>query len=93
MVLDLNWVDLAIIGVLLLFAIESLTRPFILELVDFLSFLLAGILSFSYYNLPARFFGSQFQIPHGLTLVLGFMTVWFVSEITFYFLVSTYSNF
>ncbi len=87
MLSGLNWVDLVITGVLLLFAIESLGRPFILELIDFASFLLAGLLSFSYYNLPARFFESQFHIPHGLTLVLGFMTVWFLSETAFYFLV------
>ncbi|MDO8573253.1 MAG: CvpA family protein [Candidatus Daviesbacteria bacterium] len=87
MLFGLNWVDLVIIGVLLLFVIESLARSFILELVDFLSFLLAGLLSFSYYNFPAKFFESQFHIPHGLTLVLGFMTVWFVTETAFYFLV------
>ena len=87
MVLDLNWVDLAIIGVLLLFTSESIGRPFILEFIDFVSFLLAGLLSFRYYNLPAKFFETQFHIPHGLTLVLGFMAVWFLSETAFYFLV------
>ncbi|MDD5415853.1 MAG: CvpA family protein [Candidatus Daviesbacteria bacterium] len=87
MFFGLNWVDLVIIGILLLFALEALGRPLILELLDFASFLLAGILSFSYYNLPAKFFESQFHIPHGLTLVLGFMTVWFLSEIVFYLLV------
>lgn len=85
--LGLNWVDLGIIVILLLFALESLGRPLILELVDFASFLLAGILSFRYYNFPAKFFEIQFQIPHGLTLVLGFMTVWFLSEIVFFLLV------
>lgn len=85
--LGLNWVDLAILGGLLLFALESLGRPLISEILDFISFVLAGLLSFRYYNLPARFFENQFQTPHGLTLVLGFMTVWFLSEIAFYLLV------
>ena len=83
----LNWVDLVIIGILLLFALEALARPLILELLDFTSFLLAGLLSFNYYNLPAKFFESRFHIPHGLTLVLGFMAVWFFSESVFYLLV------
>ena len=87
MVLGLNWVDLVIMGILLFFALDSLGRPFILELLDLISFLLAGLLSFSFYNIPARFFEGQFQIPHGLSLVLGFMSVWFLSEIIFYFLV------
>lgn len=87
MVFGLNWVDLAIIVILLLFAIESLGRPLVLELLDLVSFLLAALLSFSYYNLPARFFENQFKIPHGLTLVIGFMTVWFLSEALFFLLV------
>lgn len=87
MVLGLNWVDLVILGILLLFVFDSLGRPFILELLDLISFLLAGFLSFSFYNVPARFFESQFKIPHVLSLVLGFMSVWFLSEIIFYFLV------
>ena len=87
MVLGINWVDLGIIVILLLFALESLGRPLILELLDLASFLLAGILSFRYYNFPAKFFESQFQIPHGLTLVLGFMSIWFLSETIFYLLV------
>lgn len=80
----MNWVDIIIIGILLLFALEALGRPLILELFDFASFLLAGLLSFSLYNLPANFFESQFKVPHGLSLVLGFMAVWFLSEASFY---------
>lgn len=87
MPLGLNWVDLVIIGILLLFALGALGRSLILEFLDFLSFLSAGLLSFSYYNLPAKFFESQFQIAHGLSLVLGFMVVWFLSETVFYLLI------
>ena len=82
-----NWVDLVILGVLILFTLEALGRPFIVEFLDFLSFLLAFFLSFRYYNLPAKFFELQFQIPHGLSLVLGFMAVWFLAETAFYLLV------
>lgn len=87
MALGLNWVDFVIIGILILFALESLGRPLVLEFLDFVSFLLAGLLSFSYYNLPAKFFESQFKITHGLSLILGFMTVWFLSETVFYLLI------
>ncbi len=85
--MQINWVDLVILGVLSFFILEALGRPLILEALDLLSFLLAGILSFSYYNLPAGFFEAQFKIPHGLSLVLGFMTVWFLSEVVFSILV------
>lgn len=84
--MQFNWVDLLIIGTLVFFSIESLGRPIILELFDFASFFLSGLLSFSYYNLPARFMENQFKIPHGLSLVLGFMAIWFLSEVLFFFL-------
>lgn len=85
--MQFNWVDLGIIIVLVIFALEALGRSFILEVLDFTSFLLALILSFRFYNLPAKFFETQFQIPHGLSLVLGFMTSWFLTEVIFYLLV------
>lgn len=87
MIFGLNWVDLVIIGVLFFFAMEAIGRPVILELLDFASFLLAFFLSFSAYNIPARFFETEFRIPHGLSLIFGFMSVWFLSEIIFYLLV------
>lgn len=90
MSLGLNWVDLVIIGTLALFAIEAIGRPLILEILDFASFLIAFFVSFSYYNFPAKFFEIQFQIPHGLSLVLGFMTAWFLAETTFYLLVRVF---
>src|SRR3989344_402789 len=87
MMLFMNWVDLVIILMLLFFALEAIRRPLIFELLDLASFLLAGILSFSLYNFPASFFEKEFHIPHGLTLVLGFMVVWFLSEAIFFLLV------
>ena len=83
----MNWIDLSIIFALIFFALEGFNRPFILEALDLLSFLIAFVFSFSLYNHPAYFFESQFRIPHGLSLVLGFMTVWFLSESLFYLVV------
>lgn len=80
----MNWVDLVIIIALTFFGLEGWRRPFILEALDLLSFLMAFVASFSLYNHPANFFQSQFNIPHGLSLVMGFMAVWFLSESIFY---------
>ncbi len=76
-----------IIGTLILFALESLGRPLILELLDLASFLVAFFISFRYYNLFSKFFEIQFKTPHGLSLVLGFMAAWFLSETIFFFVV------
>ena len=85
------WVDLAIIGILILFALESLGRSLVLETIDFVSFLLAFFLSFSYYNLTAKIFEVQLKIPHGLSQVAGFMSVWFLSEAIFFLLIKIVS--
>lgn len=82
----MNWVDLVIIGTLILFTVEAIGRPLILELLDFASFLIAFFASFRYYNLTAKFIEANFKTPHGLSLVLGFMAAWFLSEIIFYLL-------
>ena len=83
----MNWVDLAILATLILFAVEAFRKSLIIEALDLVSFLVAFLLSFNFYNLPARFFETQFSLPHGLSLVLGFMAMWFISETLFYFLV------
>ncbi len=88
MILALNWVDLIIIGVLIIFVLESLGRSVILEFLDFITFLLSFFLSFSIYNILAKQYEINFQIPHGLSLVLGFMSVYFLSEIIFYLIIS-----
>lgn len=83
----MNWVDLIILFALIFFALEGFGRSLILEVLDLISFLLAFFLSFSLYNHPASFFVSQFKVSHGLSLVMGFITVWFLSESVFYILI------
>jgi uncharacterized protein YkwD len=87
MVLGLNAVDLVIISVLLIFAFDGVGRSLVIETLDLISFLLAMLISFSFYNFPARFFEGQFNTPHGLSLVLGFMVSWFLTESLFYIFV------
>ncbi len=81
-----NWVDLVIIFLLIYFAFEAYGRPFLLECLDLASFILALIFSFRFYNYPADFIQKQFNLPHGLSLVVGFMIAWFLTEIIFYLL-------
>lgn len=84
MFLGFNWVDLAIVLAITFFAYEAIGHKLIVELLDLLSFLLALLLSFRYYNLPGHFFESQFEMPHGLSLVVGFMITWFLAETIFF---------
>lgn len=88
----MNWVDFVIIVLLALFALEGLGRGFIGELLDFLSFLLAFFLSLRFYNQAGNLFEANFQIPHSLANVLGFISVWFLMESIFFTLVHLFSN-
>jgi uncharacterized protein YkwD len=83
----MNWVDLVIITLLLIFMVEALGRSLLLEALDLFSFLLALIFSFRFYNFVAKFLEGQFDIPRALSLVLGFMCTWFLTETIFYFIV------
>lgn len=83
----MNWVDFVIIILLLLFALEGLSRSFIGELLDFISFLLAFVLSLRFYNQVGNFYQGQFAVPHSLANVLGFITVWFLIEVVLFTLV------
>lgn len=76
----MNWVDLAIIILLLLFIIEAIGKSFLSQTLDFLAFLAAFFLSLRFYNLAAQIFEDLFQIPHSLTNVIGFVVVWFLVE-------------
>lgn len=83
----MNWVDLLIILLLLLFTFEGFGRSFIGESLDFLSFLLAFFLSLRFYNYLSDFYQSNFHIPHSLANVLGFISIWFIIEVLLFSLV------
>lgn len=78
----MNWVDLLILIILFIFVLESLKRSFIFETLDFLSFLLALISSFIFYGYFAHLLQDYFKIPHSLATVVGFISVWFLTETT-----------
>lgn len=82
----MNWVDLVIILLLIFFTLEGFGRSFVAEMLDFASFLLAFFLSLRFYNLAGNFFQTNFQIPHSLSTVLGFVSLWFLIETIFYIL-------
>lgn len=85
-----NWVDLIIILVLIYFALEAGGKSFIVELINLAGFILAFFLSFKYYTLAATVLEKNFSLPHSLSLVLGFVFVWFVAETLLYFLIRTF---
>lgn len=80
----MNWVDLAVIVFLVIFAIEGLGRSLVGELLGFLSFLFAFLAALSFYNKASYLFQNNFNIPLSIANVLGFLAVWFVCEFLLY---------
>lgn len=76
----MNWVDLAIILVLFFFSLEGLGKPFIFELIDLVSFLLAFSFSLEFFNFPSQLLEKQFNLPRSLANVLGFIVLWYLLE-------------
>src|SRR3989344_9153570 len=83
----MNWIDALVILLLIFFALEGFGRSFIGEFLDFLSFLFAFVFSLRFYNLAGVFYQNNFGIPHSISTVLGFITVWFFTETILFIIV------
>lgn len=84
----MNWVDLSIIGFLILFFLQGYGRGLFNELLDLAAFLASFIFSMRFYNFASTFFETNFSIPHSLAKVLGFITVWFLIESVLFTLIN-----
>lgn len=82
----MNWVDLVIIFTLVFFAYEGLGKSLLYEIYNLLSFLAAFFLSLKFYNLSSKQLEILFPLPHSLANVLGFIGVWYATEIGLYIL-------
>ncbi len=76
----MNWVDLLIISILVLFAFESLGESLVSEALDLFSFLFSFVLAIRFYNQTAVLLQSYFSLPHSFSLALGFLIFWAISE-------------
>ncbi len=77
----MNWVDLLIVFLVLLFAIQGVGRSFIAEASDFIFFLAAFAVSLKFYNIGAAVLENSLNINHSFSSVIGFFLVWAVVEI------------
>lgn len=77
----MNWVDLIIIVILGLFALESMGKPFIIVLWDLLGFLTSLFISLKFYNILSEQLEKFFSLPHSLANVLSFIISWYLIEI------------
>ncbi|MBI2420569.1 MAG: CvpA family protein [Candidatus Levybacteria bacterium] len=84
--LGLNWVDLLIILILLIYAVEGYALGFLRATFDFLGFVFSFILALYFYDYLGNFFSSNFSIPRGFSNAIGFFTTAFISEVALSFI-------
>jgi uncharacterized protein YkwD/uncharacterized membrane protein required for colicin V production len=79
--LGLNWVDLILIIILTIYAVEGYFLGFFAALVDFFSFVLSFVFGLAFYSRVASILVEAFNIPQGFANALGFLIVAIIFEI------------
>ncbi len=79
----LNWIDIIIIIIVTIYAVEGYFLGFFTALVDFISFVLSFVLGLSFYSSLANILVNIFNIPQGFSNAIGFLVIAIVFEIIF----------
>lgn len=82
----MNWVDLVILLMLVIFAYEGIGRYWVFETYDLLSFVVAFLMALQFYTIPSHFLEVTFSLPRSLANVLGFVSLWYLLESLFFIL-------
>lgn len=80
-IVHFNFIDVAILIVVLLYAIEGYAIGFTRGMLDFLSFVLSFLFALSFYGIFASFLTNFLHIPKGFSNAIGFFLAAFISEI------------
>ena len=86
----MNWVDLAILIIVLIFAIQGQKRGFFTQILDILGFLFSLVLALILYPQAAELFIRFFNIPKIAANPIGFLSIWIISEAIFFSLLSIF---
>jgi len=82
----MNWVDLIIILIFLLFAFEGWRQGFFPQVFNILGFLIALVLSLTFYAPVASVLDRLFHLPKIAANPIGFLLIWLFSESIFFVL-------
>ena len=84
----MNWVDLAIILVIAVFAIEGLKRGFLVQVFDIIGFFTSLIVALLFYSQLASLLVKVFNLPKIAANPVGFLIIWLIIESLFFLLLS-----
>lgn len=79
--LKLNFVDIIIIVIIGVYAVEGYAVGFTRSFADFVSFVLSFIFGLTFYDIFSEFLVSSFNIPQGFGNALGFFLAAFFAEV------------
>lgn len=80
----MNWVDFVIVLVFLLFALQGIRQGFFPQLFNILGFLVALVLSLTFYPPVASLLDRLFHLPKIAANPIGFLLIWLVAETIFF---------
>ena len=80
----MNWVDLIIILIAIIFALEGQKRGFFVQLADIFGFLFSLILALTFYPQGADLLIKIFNLPKIAANPIGFLLVWLIAESFFF---------
>lgn len=84
----MNWVDLVILIIVLLFAIEGQRRGFFIQIFDIIGFLVSLLASLTFYSIAAQLLVKFFNLPKIAANPVGFLLIWLIAESIFFTIVS-----
>jgi len=85
--LGLNWIDILILVILILYSFQGYLLGFLSALIDFISFALSFVLGVSLYGFVANLLMRFLSIPQGFANAIGFFIAAVVFEVIFSFLI------
>lgn len=77
----LNWIDIIIIVIVIVYGLEGYFLGFLSSFIDFISFILSFIFGLSFYYVIAKFLVNSFNMPQGFANAAGFLVLAIVLEI------------
>src|SRR3989304_8740707 len=84
----MNWVDLVIVIVAILFAIEGQRRGFFVQVFDIIGFLISLAASLTFYSQAAQLLVKFFNLPKIAANPVGFLLIWIIAESIFFTIAS-----
>ncbi len=80
----MNWVDLLIILLIAVFALDGLRRGLLLQLFNIIGFFTALLMALTFYSRIAALINNILNIPKIVANPVGFFTAWVLTEIVFF---------